>query len=44
MKIGKATSSYEAWLGKRITLLALDLERKHAAMAQDVFPFLRATF
>src|ERR1700732_804677 len=44
MKIGKATSSYEAWLGKRITLLALDLKRKHAAMAQDVFPFLRATF
>src|SRR5580700_1755745 len=44
MKIGKATSSYEAWLGKRITLLPADLERKHAAMAQDVFPFLRATF
>src|SRR5205085_11402927 len=35
---------YEVWLGKRITLLAADLERKHAAMAQDVFPFLRATF
>jgi hypothetical protein len=44
MKIAKATRSYEAWLGKRITLLPPDLERKHAAMAQDVFPFLRATF
>jgi hypothetical protein len=44
MKIAKATRSYEAWLGKRITLLPADLERKHAAMAQDVFPFLRATF
>jgi len=44
MKIVKATRSYEAWLGKRITLIAADLERKHAAMAQNVFPFLRATF
>jgi hypothetical protein len=44
MKITKATQSYEAWLGKRITLLPADLNRKHAAMAQDVFPFLRATF
>ncbi len=44
MKIAKATQDYEAWLGKRITLLPADLTRKHAAMAQDVFPFLRATF
>jgi hypothetical protein len=44
MKIAKATRGYEAWLGKRITLLTPDLERKHTAMAQDVFPFLRATF
>src|ERR1700719_3131489 len=44
MKIGKATQSYEAWLGKRITLIPADLQRKHQAMAQDVFPFLRATF
>jgi hypothetical protein len=44
MKISKATRSYEAWLGKRISLLAADLERKHAAMAADVFPFMRATF
>jgi len=44
MKIAKATQSYEAWLGKKITLLPSDLQRKHNAMAQDVFPFLRATF
>lgn len=44
MKVTKATKSYEAWLGKRITLLPADLEHKHAAMAADVFPFLRATF
>ena len=44
MNIAKATQSYEAWLGKRITVLGADLKRKHAAMAQDVFPFLRATF
>src|SRR5579864_9502392 len=44
MKIVKATRSYQAWLGKRIKLLAADLDRKHTAMAKDVFPFLRATF
>jgi len=44
MNIAKATQSYEAWLGKRINLLPADLKRKHMAMAQDVFPFLRATF
>jgi hypothetical protein len=44
MKIVKATRSYEDWLGKRVKLLPADLERKHAAMSQDVFPFLRATF
>ena len=44
MKIGKATRSYEAWLAKHVNLIATDLDRKHAAMAADVFPFLRATF
>jgi len=44
MKIVKATRNYEAWLAKHIDLLPADLERKHAAMAADVFPFLRATF
>jgi hypothetical protein len=44
MNIKRATKNYEAWLGKRITLLPEDIERKHAAMKLDVFPFLRATF
>ena len=44
MTITKATQSYEAWLGKRINLYAPDLKKKHVSMAQDVFPFLRATF
>jgi hypothetical protein len=44
MKIAKATLEYEAWLGKHLTVLAEDLKRKHAAMAADVFPFMRATF
>src|SRR3984885_4320030 len=44
MGIAKATRAYETWLGKRIRVLPADLRRKHQAMAQDVFPFLRATF
>jgi hypothetical protein len=44
MKIAKATERYEAWLAKRIDVLQEDLKKKHAAMAADVFPFLRATF
>src|SRR5580704_11951288 len=44
MNIAKATREYEAWLAKHIRLLPADLARKHQAMAQDVFPFLRATF
>jgi hypothetical protein len=44
MNIVKATRSYETWLGKRISLLPGDLQKKHQAMAQDLFPFLRATF
>ena len=44
MNIKKATSAYETWLGKRLTLLPADLKRKHQAMGQDVFSFLRATF
>jgi hypothetical protein len=44
MRITKATQRYEAWLAKRIVLLPPDLKSKHAAMAEGVFPFLRATF
>ena len=44
MGIVKATREYEAWLGKHIRLLPADLRKKHQAMAQDLFPFFRATF
>ena len=44
MNIVKATSAYETWLARHIRLLPADLQRKHQAMAQDVFPFFRATF
>jgi hypothetical protein len=44
MKIAKATEKYEQWLREHIRLIDNDLEQKHAAMAQDLFCFLRATF
>ena len=44
MDIHAATANYEEWLGKRIRLIDTDLTRKHAAMSQAAFPFLRATF
>lgn len=44
MNIRKSTALYEAWLGRQIRLLPEDLKQKHAAMAEAVFPFFRATF
>jgi Uncharacterized protein conserved in bacteria (DUF2252) len=44
MNIAQATRGYETWLAKHLTLLPADLKRKHQAMAEDVFFFLRATF
>ncbi|MGP0075084.1 MAG: DUF2252 family protein [Bryobacteraceae bacterium] len=44
MGIIKATRAYETWLAGHIRLLPGDLRRKHQAMTEDVFPFLRATF
>ncbi len=44
MKIAKATRGYETWLAKHLTIVQADLKRKHEAMSQDVFFFLRATF
>lgn len=44
MDIVKATREYERWLAKHIRLLPPDLHRKHVAMAESVFPFLRAAF
>ena len=44
MDIRTATKEYESWLAKQIPLIPGDLDRKHSAMAKDVFSFLRATF
>ena len=44
MRIEKSTSAYERWLRRHLTLVDADLELKHARMAEDVFPFFRATF
>jgi hypothetical protein len=44
MDIVKATRSYETWLARHLTVLPGDLRRKHLAMSENVFPFLRATF
>jgi hypothetical protein len=44
MQIVKATASYEQWLRNQLRVIDSDLERKHRAMADDLFSFLRATF
>jgi hypothetical protein len=44
VKIAKATSRYEAWLGRHLHLLPADLELKHREMRSSPFAFLRATF
>jgi hypothetical protein len=44
MRIKKATKKYEAWLANHITVVPSDLALKHTRMAEDPFPFLRATY
>jgi hypothetical protein len=44
VNIRKSTELYETWLGKHLTIIPADLEKKHAAMSGGLFPFLRATF
>lgn len=44
MKIHVATQRYERWLGNHVSLVQSTLLLKHAAMKQDPFSFLRATF
>ena len=39
-----ATTQYEAWLGKQLTIVPADLALKHEKMAGSAFMFLRATF
>jgi len=42
--IAKATEQYESWLATYTTIVQKDLNRKHEAMTQSPFAFLRATF
>ncbi|HEY3927850.1 MAG TPA: DUF2252 family protein [Candidatus Koribacter sp.] len=44
MNIVDATRAYEKWLAQQTDVIVADLRRKHAFMAQAVFPFFRATF
>jgi uncharacterized protein (DUF2252 family) len=44
MKFSKATTKYEAWLGRHLTVIDADLDLKHQAMLAAKFPFLRATY
>jgi hypothetical protein len=44
MNIRTATRKYEAWLGEQMPLIRTDLEKKHIAMSENVFLFLRGTF
>jgi Uncharacterized protein conserved in bacteria (DUF2252) len=44
MKFEKATSRYEQWLARELTLVPADLTLKHQQMAAGLFPFLRATY
>ena len=44
MNPDNATHLYEAWLRKRIPLIDADLRLKQERMAENPFPFFRATF
>jgi len=44
MNIIEATTEFEKWLERQVPLVRQDLTLKHAAMAEAVFPFFRATF
>jgi hypothetical protein len=44
MNFKKSTKRYEAWIESHIPIIEDDLQLKHAAMREAVFPFLRATF
>jgi len=42
--VRSATCSYEAWIGKQVSLVRADLRYKHEQMSAAAFPFLRATY
>jgi hypothetical protein len=44
MDVRRVTAEYEAWLARRVTLVASALDRKHELMSKGAFTFLRGTF
>lgn len=40
----KSTANYENWLAHQLEIVPDDLQRKHQAMREAVFPFFRGTF
>ena len=44
MSIHKATTEYERWLARHLTIVRKDLNTKHEKMSEGPFPFFRATF
>lgn len=44
MNIVKATRKYEEWFAGHTSVVQSDLRLKHRRMAEEVFPFFRATF
>lgn len=44
MNFVESTRRYERWLRRNIDVIKNDLVLKHARMAEDIFPFLRATY
>jgi hypothetical protein len=44
MNFRQSNEIYEKWLSRQLTIVPVDLRRKHDLMRSAVFPFLRATF
>jgi len=44
MNIFQATADFEQWLSKRLPIVRQDIALKHQHMAENAFPFFRATF
>jgi len=44
MDIIKSTRKYEAWLAAHTPVIQSEIDLKHKSMAEDAFPFFRATF
>src|SRR5260370_38688361 len=44
MNAFKTPADFEQWLAKRLPIVRGDIALKHMHMAEDAFPFFRATF